>query len=401
MLAPVLLLFFAILTAAVMAYGTHPAWAQFPNGLEFIMLTRRLQWPLVAVALILCLILLGLIIAGRRRAWWLIGLGPVLALFVHRFASDPAANFQCIENPTFVTASEAPHIADEDWVVALQFGDAHYAYPFAALFQSPVVIHAEHDSRVAVLWSPYANRAVAVPAGRDIRAGDLEVVGMPGNALLLYNRRLGQFINGVTGRAPDGGKADGFGEPLATVTKQTWRTWRTIHPDGRVLLPASGNYASLPRVPIRPAFPLPASYSSISGEMIVLVGATQPLAVPASSVTAEPLNVSADGVPAVAVRDPDDGVLRAFERRVGDLQPRLRRNSDPRRAKALFVDDETGVGWNALGVAVDGPSEFRGKRLRRMAVDGDLQLGVMKYAYRDDLSTFSGAGTREATRPEP
>src|SRR5215204_4712925 len=104
-----------------MAYGTHPAWAQFPNGLEFILVARRLQWPMVALALILCLVLLALVISGRRRAWWLIGLGPVLALFVHRFARDPVNQFACVENPPFVLASEAKHLADNDWVVALQF----------------------------------------------------------------------------------------------------------------------------------------------------------------------------------------------------------------------------------------------------------------------------------------
>lgn len=399
-LIPVLLLLCAVLTAAVMAYGTHPAWAQFPGGLEFILLARRAQWPLAAVALIFCLALLALVIAGRRRAWWLMGLGPVLALFVHRFASDPANQYQCIENPPFVLASDARHVEDEDWVVTLQFADGHYAYPFAALFDAPVVIHAEHDKRVAVLWSAFANRAMAVPVGREFRAADLEVVGTPANMLIVYNGRLGQFINGVTGRTTGGQKPDGVGDPLAAVAKTTWETWRKLHPDGKVLMPVGPNYAVAPRVPIRPAYPLPSAYRS-PGDKFLLVGATQPLAIPASKVTADPLNVTADGMAALVFRDPAGGAVRAFERRVEDVPPLFRRNPKPRlRPKALLVDDYANAGWNADGAAVDGPAEIRGKRLGRLPIDGDLHLGILTFAYRG-LSMYEEENAAPASVAPP
>ena len=384
-----------------MAYGTHASWAQFSYGMDFILLSRRLQWPLVALSLILCLALLGLVISGRRRAWWLIGLGPVLALFVHRFASDPARQFACVENPAFVGASEARHVEDDDWVVGLQFGDGHYAYPYAALFETPLVIHAEHDKRVAVMWSPWANRAVAAPVGRELRAAHVEVVSMPGNALLLYNGRLGQFINGATGRTPHGEKADEVGEPLTNVTKTTWRAWRERHPETKVLLPVGRGYATAPRGPIRPAYPLPPAYAATPGTGHVLVGVRQPVAFPGEGVTADPLNVTADGVPAVVFRDPADGTIRAFQRRLGDhvleLRPAARGG---RRGKALFVDDETKVGVNAAGVAVEGPAGLRGKRLARVPVDDQLHFGVMMYAYRDEISYLLAGGRVTKGAPE-
>ncbi|CAA9407201.1 MAG: hypothetical protein AVDCRST_MAG64-2089 [uncultured Phycisphaerae bacterium] len=398
---PVLLLLFAVLAAAVMAYGTHPAWAQFPNGLAFILLARRMQWPMVALALVLCLVLLALVISGRRRAWWLIGLGPVLALFVHRFASNPANDFACVENPTFALASDATHVADGDWVVTLQFGDGHYAYPYAALYEAPVVIHAEHDKRVAVMWSAYANRAIAVPVGRELRAADLTVVGTPANMLIVYNGRLGEFINGVTGRTPDGRKPGGVGEPLATAGKTTWRAWRDRHPDGKVLLPVGAKYATSPRVPIRPVYPLPAAYRLLPGDGYVLVGAKQPLAIPTSAVTAEPLNVKADGVAALVFRDPADGAVRGFERRVGDLVPQFRANREPRRRpEALFVDADTGAEWSAEGVAVAGPAGIRGKRLPRLAVDHDLHFGIMSFAF-GGISSYEGAAGSAAPATVP
>ena len=86
MLLPVALLFFAIVSAAVVAYGTNPDLARFgETGVQAIMLCRRMQWPMVTLSVVLCVIVIALVIAGKRRAWWLIDLAPVLALFLHRF----------------------------------------------------------------------------------------------------------------------------------------------------------------------------------------------------------------------------------------------------------------------------------------------------------------------------
>ena len=97
MFIPLVLLIFAVLAAGVVAYGASPFWAQYAHGIDAIVWTRRLEWPLVALSLILCLILLGLIVSGKRRAWWLIGLGPILALFVHRFVTDPAGGLAILD----------------------------------------------------------------------------------------------------------------------------------------------------------------------------------------------------------------------------------------------------------------------------------------------------------------
>src|SRR5688572_23230783 len=100
-----------------MAYGTHAGWAQYSWGFDFILFTRRVQWPMAVLSLGLCLGVLGLIVSGRRRAWWLIGLAPVFALFAHRFISHPSNQFHVIEGPVFVTAPEgSKFVADEDWV---------------------------------------------------------------------------------------------------------------------------------------------------------------------------------------------------------------------------------------------------------------------------------------------
>src|SRR3954452_401498 len=200
----------ATILAAVVAYGTHPVWAQYPHGLGLILFSRQVQWPALFLSLAAALAVVALVIAGKRRAWWLIGLAPVMALFGHRFATDPTAGMASIEDPQFVPAAQASFVNDADYVVGLTFGDKAYAYPYAALYSTPAVVHAQHDKRILVMWSAPANRAVATTISRAIRARFLDVVSTPANALLLYDTSRGQFINGLTAMTPAGEKPVGF-----------------------------------------------------------------------------------------------------------------------------------------------------------------------------------------------
>ena len=283
MAIPLTLLALATLAAAVVAYGTHPGWGGFEHGLQLIEWSRRLQWPLVALSILCCLALIAMVILARRRAWWLIGLGPVLALFVHHFAAfapDRAGALAVLENPALADVKDvADHNdvggvgadghsarggaapADEDWVVGVEFGDTSYAYPYAALFRAPVVLQSEHDNRLILLWSAYANRALAFRVSGAIRGRDLEVVSEPANALLVYDTRHGQFINGLKGLTTTGRIPAGFGAPLLT-TKATWKQWRGDHPDGKFLArtrPGRGRRTARPsaRRPSRSSPPTP------------------------------------------------------------------------------------------------------------------------------------------------
>src|SRR5688500_16718531 len=251
------LCFLSALFAGVVAYGTHPYWAQYRYGLDFILLSRKVQWPFTVMSLVAALALVATVISGRRRVFWLIGLGPILALFGHRFATDPNATMRAVENPAFVAADGAGEfLADGDYVVGLTFEGKHYAYPYAALYATPVVIHADHDKRVLVMWSAPANRAVAVTINREVRARDLDVVSTPANALLVYDTVRGVFINGLTGKTMKGEKPAGFGTPLPTV-KTEWRRWRAARPDTEVMTPVGPLAAKGPKQPLSPSFPMP------------------------------------------------------------------------------------------------------------------------------------------------
>jgi hypothetical protein len=396
---PLLLSIFATVSAAVVAYGTHPAWAQFRHGLAFILLSRRLQWPLVTLCLLLCLTLLGLIIGGKRRAWWLIALGPVLALFVHRFATDPTGQMFPLDNPSFASADAASFLRDEDYVVGLSFEGQAYAYPYGHLYANPVVVQAEHDKRMMLMWSAYANRAVATYITRDVRARDFDVVSVPANALLLYDTRVGTFVNGVTGLTTAGKKPRGFLSPIET-RKMPWGRWRALHPESKVLEPGWAT-DRMPNVPLLPSRPMPKVADGWPADMaIVLVGAgASPAAVASEALGPAPVNLRADGVPAFVFRDPASGSPRAFDRRLDDLAPRFELNQSAGR-KGAFLDVDTDSGWDVNGAAVDPRAETKGKRLARVPVEDGLYWGVMKHWY-PDLELPAAATTRPAAKDVP
>jgi hypothetical protein len=377
---PVALIILAVLSASVVAYGTEPGWAQYPHGVELIMLARRLEWPLVSLSILLCIALIALVVAGKRRAWFLIGLGPVLALFAHRFASQPMGS-GIEEDPSFVQPADA-RLSDGDYVVGLHFGDNDYAYPYAALFWRPVVFQTDHDQRLLLIWSAYANRAVAFSINHDLKARDVEVVSSPANALLLYNGRLGQFINGITGQTPNGQKPAGFLAPIAT-SKLPWKQWLSLHPATMVMSLPPDLPANSPVVPILPAYPLPPMQQDRPADVpISLIGISHPIAIESADLDQRPLNFDVDGVPIFVVRpSPGDSAI-AFDRRLPeDLRPRFDAFTSSRWPAARFIDGDTNSKWSAEGVWIDGLKDLKGKKLAKVPVDDDLYWGVMKFWY--------------------
>ncbi|HEY2587467.1 MAG TPA: DUF3179 domain-containing (seleno)protein [Tepidisphaeraceae bacterium] len=397
---PLFLIVSAVLSAGVVAYGTNALWAQYPHGIGLILLSRRLEWPLVTLSLLLCLILLALVASGKRRAWWLIGLGPVLALFAHRFLTDPAGGLTVIDSPSFVVASDARFMADDDYIVGLRFGDSTYAYPYAQLYDHPVVFQSDHDKRMMLIWSAFANRAVAQTVTREMKPREIEIVVSPANALLLYNRTYGQFINGLKGRLMDGQKPTGFGTPIV-VSTMTWKDWVGINPETKVMQPAGKpRTASPPHSPILPSNPMPPAILDFPANTnIVLVGTTQPAALRSDQVGPEPQNVTVDGESAFVFRESPDKPVRAFSSHLKkqDLFPRFSLDRGHKYKGATFLDSDTGSGWSAAGAWVDGEkdvrAEMKGTRLTPIPVQDGLYWGVMKFWYPDlRLTTPQKAG---------
>src|SRR5204863_7492331 len=130
------------------AYGTPPTFGQFAPGLPLTLFPRQYQWPLVVLSILLCLALIGLVVAGKKRAWWLIGLAPITALFVHRFHADPIRLYSIPETISTTSANQASFLTHDDYVVGLNFNGTNYAYPYFASYPQPVIAQSDHDKRM-------------------------------------------------------------------------------------------------------------------------------------------------------------------------------------------------------------------------------------------------------------
>jgi hypothetical protein len=236
-----------------------------------------------------------------------------------------------------------------------------------------------------------------------MRARNLEPVSMPANALLVYDRAYGQFINGLTGRLINGQKPVGFDEPLL-VSTGPWKQWRDANPQGSVMRPPPMLKSTpAPTTPIQPVYPMPPAildYSAAS--RIVLVGTTQPTALKAEQITNEPLRITVDGGPAFVFRESPDAPVRAYScflRKQG-LFPTFHLDHEHKFKNSMFIDSDTGSNWSAAGQYVGGLKEFRkelqGTRLTPMPVQDHLYWGVMKFWY-PDLQLFDSGDSKTAT----
>ena len=377
-LVPFAVIVLATAASAAVAYGTNADLAAYRHGLEIIMNVRRLQWLLAAAAVVLSLGLIGLVVSGRHRVFWLVGLAPVLGLFFVRFGPQTDA-FRVIENPVYLAADEVSTLEPDEWVVGVVHDEESYAFPYAVLYGNPMVVQTTRDKKLAVIWSPFANVARVFLLDRDVRARDFDVVGMPVNATLLYNAKFGEFINGITGLNQRTGAAPtGFSPPIASV-QTTWATWKKSHPTTKMMLPGERTTKLPPGRPLLPRYPIPGEPAATSALPVVIIHGEQPIALPRDEVK-RLQNLSAGKMPVLVVRDAND--VTAFSRIVqDDLRPRFMPNSDMKRKNVVYVDSDTNTGWSINGYAIDGDFMKEHAHLQRLRVDGATYWGVMKYWY--------------------
>jgi hypothetical protein len=374
-----LLLLLAALPSAVVAYGIDPNLAQYPHGLQLILFSRRFEWPMIALTLIACVAILGLVIAGKRRAWWLLGLAPILTLMAHRLAINPNNAFLINANPTFVSADHAPFIAPEDSVLGIVDGPDAMAFPFASLYSRPLVVRDLRTQPMLLMWSPFANCAMAYRIDRSIQTNEIEIVSMPANALLVYNSRVGQFINGITGLTPDGRAPSGFISRIPTI-KTNWARWLKAHPNTTVLAPPDSD-AEAPQRAVLPYFPMPPTTSnSDPAATVALIGAPSPVAIPDSDLTAGPVNFSDPAI--VIVRDPATGAPMAFDRQVDeDLTPTFSAHRFRKFPQATMTDSDSASAWTPDGRAIDGP--LKGKKLRRLDIEDAVYWNIARFWFKN------------------
>lgn len=145
-----------------------------------------------------------------------------------------------IDNPKFVAAADATHVADDDIVIAIAFGNEFRAYPAQILDHHEIVNDTIAGEPIAITWCPLCGSAVGV---RRTVGGAITEFGVSG---VLYNSDL-VFYDRKTETLWDQVEAEGIVGPLTgetldlvPVTMTRWSRWRAAHPDTLVLSEDTG-----------------------------------------------------------------------------------------------------------------------------------------------------------------
>ena len=147
---------------------------------------------------------------------------------------------QSIDDPKYVTAAEANHVADDAIVIAISYKGEHLAYPARILDHHEIVNDTIAGDPIAITWCPLCGSAVGI---RRMVGGKLTEFGVSG---VLYNSDL-VLYDRATETLWDQIEAKGIVGPLtgeqlefAPVTMTRWSRWRDAHPDTLVLSADTG-----------------------------------------------------------------------------------------------------------------------------------------------------------------
>jgi hypothetical protein len=358
-----LLILGALVTATAVAFGCDPSIADYAGGVEVIRVMYRLQGALIGLTVLFSLSLVGLVVTSRRRGYWLIGLFPVMALFVWRFGLSPQQPGLVDDAPTFVQALRTDWMDGNGAVLGISAGDQTFAIPLAAMQLAPAVVHTERERRLIVTWSAGAQLATACWCDRSIRGRDLRIVASPRGVLLLFNSRLGEFFDALTFAQSNSEPFTGFASRVA-VEVTTWESWKARHLDTQLLDP---------RQPIE-VVPPPAQRSV---ETVIVVGSQPPIVVPTAELLDQPANVSNGKTSALLFRT-TDGSLRAFERKVEqDLFLKFEPHADKSLPNVKLIDTDTKSLWTLAGECVEG--ELKGRRLPRLVALDAVPAAAARY----------------------
>ncbi len=427
---------------AVVAVGADSTWGSHGWGLELIIWSRRLQWPLATFSVLLSLALLVWTIAARKRLLWLAGLGPVLGLALYRFGSAPILQFAAIENPPAFSASDQQVLNPAHTVVGLTVAGQPYAYSLGLLYRRPIVLQTEVDRKALLFWCADANRATAFLVDRSVRAEDFEIVSFPAGAMIVLHHPSGRFFNALTNEALDGKPERPWAKPLVTY-KGPLSQLLASNPQTKVCPPLDLP-GVIPMGEIQPRYALPVGPPSSRNTMVaagwgavrleaggavdpsivrvVLLGTSPPIALVPQDISDRPMNIPGEGGrPAVVVfRNIRTGKVSAFKRGLTSELP----GAGGEGAEALFastpgadggpdsfalVDVTTGATWTRDGIARSTAATRLTARLSPITVEENIHWPVMHYwvpaarLIRAETTMFAEvpAGVEVAPAPPP
>jgi len=291
----------------------------------------------------------------------------------------PKDGIPAIDQPVFVSTQEADQwLGDREPVIVVAMGADVRAYPLQILMWHEIVNDRVGGVPVTITYCPLCNTALVFDRRFNEMVLDFGTTGrLRHSDLVMYDRQTESWWQQATGEGIVGELA---GKQLVPVSAPTvsWSTFKSSHPDGRVLSRETGHdrpygrnpytgYDDPDGTPWSRFFRKPADDRMPAMERIVAMSSSQTsLAYPFTTLRRRRvMNDQMDGRPIVVFWAPgtasavdaaniaggrDVGSSGVFGRRAGGRTLTFEAAGD-----GLFRDRQTGSTWTIVGSAIAGP----------------------------------------------
>ncbi|MDZ7720544.1 MAG: DUF3179 domain-containing protein [Balneolaceae bacterium] len=145
-----------------------------------------------------------------------------------------------IENPAFKSVNEVNYVQDNRLVIGVKIDDELRLYPHQVMDWHEIVNDEINDQHFSLTYCPLTGTGIAYD--REINA-DINEFGVSGllyrNNLIMYDRKTDSNWSQMQLRAVNGALSGIEGETIQVV-ESTWKTWKEIYPEAKVLTTNTG-----------------------------------------------------------------------------------------------------------------------------------------------------------------
>jgi hypothetical protein len=145
-----------------------------------------------------------------------------------------------IDNPSYLSAERATHVADDELVITLSYKGEYRAYPSRILDHHEIVNDTIAGDPLAITWCPLCGSAVGIERMVGGKITEFGVSGVLYNSdLVLYDRATETLWDQIEAKGVVG-PMTGVELTLVPVSVSRWAKWRDKHPDTLVLSADTG-----------------------------------------------------------------------------------------------------------------------------------------------------------------
>ena len=273
-----------------------------------------------------------------------------------------------LDSPQFASASNTTYLSDDDLVIGVNVDGELRAYPHKILDWHEIVNDEIGQTAVAITYCPLTGSGIG---WNRVLAGTKTTFGVSGllwnTNLIPYDRATGSNWSQMRLECVNGANI-GTDVQTVPVIETTWRTWRALYPDSKVVSNVNDVYVSS----LYQRYPY-GDYRTNHGWLLFPVGVNDgrlprkervhgvAIGDKATAFRFESfpdsmtvINTDVDGEPIVAVGSRESNFIVAYHRRLDDGTTATFVVPEAAAGPTAMVSAD-GTAWDLFGVGLDGP----------------------------------------------